>query len=83
MPELNLRALAQTWLGNTVTEDNKNIDTLLNRLRTGISSIASSGAITFAVAPVFSSGLTLTAPTIADFTNATHTHQNTAGGGTE
>lgn len=82
MPELNLRALAQTWLGNTVTEDNKNIDTLLNRLRTGISSIASSGAITFAVAPVFSSGLTLTAPTIADFTNATHTHQNTAGGGT-
>src|SRR5712691_1296028 len=27
-------------------------------------------------------GLTLTTPTIGDFTNATHTHQNAAGGGT-
>jgi hypothetical protein len=82
MADLNIRAFLQTWLGNTVVEDPKNTATLLDRLRTGISGLDATGAFTFAVAPTFPSGITLTAPTIADFSNATHTHQNTAGGGT-
>lgn len=44
--------------------------------------IAANGTTTFTSPVIFSGASTLTTPTIASFLNATHSHQNAAGGGT-
>ena len=82
---VNEITLANAATGNnpTITASGGDADVGLNFVPKGVGTIQVSGVpIVTTTATQTLTNKTLTTPTIGDFTNATHTHANNAGGGT-
>lgn len=75
------RATTDTLTNKTISGSNNTISNIGNSSLTNSSVTIGSTSVALGATAATIAGLTLTTPTIASFTNATHNHTNAAGGG--
>lgn len=77
-----LMAASQTLTNKTISGASNTLSNIGNSSLTNSSVTIGSTSVSLGATAATVAGLTLTTPTIASFTNATHDHSNAAGGGT-